>query len=397
MTYKQAVLKFWIESIVVVPLVYIGKCMGYFMPLKKNHRAFLFFSNADLGGAPKVNAQIATVIKELSPLIISSKTPQNNGFAELFHTSGATCMDLHKKIDNKWYHYINIIYRGIIAAWINRSQSPTVFGGECIYFYKIVPHIKKSIPVVELCHLNTWFNYSQPFIKRMNARVFSTRNVMQQLMAQYQKNNIPKKYYERLLFIDNYIDIPAYQMPKNKTLQVLYVGRGAPQKRVPLIAAIAHQLQQQQANVHFSFVGDVENVLNQTQYPYCTFYGNVSDQNQLQQICTQSDVLILTSAYEGLPLVVMQMMAIGRAIVSTAVDGIPDYVKHHHNGLLINAQTDPDIVQEGAACVQKLINDYPYCIQLGKNGRSFAEKHFSKKTFEQQYRKLFDLKSLLSD
>ena len=268
MTYKQAILKYRLESIFTLPLVWVGRLLGILFPLKKKYGAFLFFSSADLGGAPKVNAQIAETIKDLNPLIIFSKKPKNNGFLDLFKIEGVDLLDLYKKIDRKPFHFINIVYRGIIVSWINKQSNPIVFGGECIYFYKIIPHLRKSITTIELCHLNTWFNYSQAFIRYMDKRIFSTRDVMRQLMEQYQQNDIEQEYYDRLLFIDNYIDIPPYNVINNVVLQVLYVGRGAPQKRVHLIVSIAKKLHEQGCPVQFSFVGDVEKVFKTENYPF---------------------------------------------------------------------------------------------------------------------------------
>lgn len=389
MTYRQAILKYRLECIIVLPLVWLGKILGHLKPLKKKHGAFLFFSSADLGGAPKVNAQIADTIRDLNPLIIFSKTPRNNGFAALFDIPGVDIIDLHKKIDNKYLHFINIIYRGIIATWIAKSGKPVVFGGECIYFYKVIPHIKKHIPAIELCHLNTWFNYTQTFIKRIDKRIFSTRDVMRQLIAQYRRQGIAQEYYSRIDFIDNYVDIPPYQQNNNETLQVLYVGRGAPQKRVPLIAAIAEKMHKAKDPVHFSFVGDVEKVITIDNYPFCTFYGNVTDAHKLKEIYHQSDCLILTSAYEGLPLVVMEMMARGKTVLSTNVDGIPDYITHKENGLLITEKEEPKIIGQGAALLNWLINHPEEKRRIEQAAYQYTLLHFSKEVFEKAYRNVF--------
>ncbi len=47
-----------------------------------------------------------------------------------------------------------------------------------------------------------------------------------------------------------------------------------------------------------------------------------------------SDLLVLSSSYEGLPVVVMEALAAGVPIVSTAVGGVPDLVESEWNGIL---------------------------------------------------------------
>jgi glycosyltransferase involved in cell wall biosynthesis len=141
--------------------------------------------------------------------------------------------------------------------------------------------------------------------------------------------------------------------------------------------------------IHFSFVGDVEKVLEAGQFPFCTFYGNVHDESRMQSIYQRSDVLILTSAYEGLPIVVMQMMAFGRVVLSTAVDSIPDYITHRENGLLIQAQTEKEIIDQAVDLLHELVANPSLRLALGKKSRQIALAKFNGEQFCQAYHQLF--------
>lgn len=388
MTYKKAILKRRLEYIGMWPFVLLGKLYGMLFPLKTEHTAFLFFPSADIGGAIKVNADLTNCIVDKKPLIIFSKKPKNNGHRDLFDIPGVQVIDLHKMIDNKLYHFVNFFYRGVIAAWINKVENPVVFGGEGIYFYKIIPHLRKGTRCIELCHLDTWLPYSIGFIDLITCRVFSSISLKKAVEAQYRRNHLPESYFNRLFFVENKIDIPPYKQINNEKLEVVFIGRGAPQKRVPLTAAIAERMHALSAPAHFSFVGDVEAVIDVKKYPYCTFYGNVRDAALMNKIYQNSDVLILTSAYEGLPLVVMQMMAHAKIVLSTAVNAIPDYVRHMENGLLITAIDEAGIVDEGVALLQLLIKEPALKVTLGKRSREIAIEKFSGEVFCKQYRQL---------
>ena len=265
-----------------------------------------------------------------------------------------------------------------------------IFGGECLYFYKVLPHLKKKVRRVELCHLATWLPYSIGFIDLISDRIFSTIKLKEKIIQQYQSNNIKQELYRRLHFIENKIDIPAYHEIHNKNLEVIFVGRGAPQKRVHLIAAIAKEMHEKNYPAHFSFVGDVSNEIAIDEFQYCRFYGNVRDEELLNSIYENADVLVLTSSYEGLPVVVMQMMAYGKVVVSTAVNAIPDYIVHMQNGLLINSIEENDIVKEGIGLLSMLIENPGLKNELGRKSRQIAIEKFNGQLFCKEFSKFFN-------
>jgi glycosyltransferase involved in cell wall biosynthesis len=388
MTYRSAVIKRNIELVLMFPFVVLGKIAGMLFPIKTKHRIFLFFPSADIGGSVKVNIDITECIKDEQPLIIFSKKPKNNQFKPLFESKGARIIDLHKYIDNKLYHFVNFFFRGVLSVWINKEERPVIFGGESLFFYKMLPHVKRKTRKIELCHLNTWIDFSQAFAKYIDIRIFSTPKIKRDVENQYRKNHVPQSLFDKLLFIDNKVDIPPCEEITNSILQVIYVGRGAPQKRVHLIADIARKMQDAGRPVHFSFVGDVENIIPQDVKQYCTLYGNIKDEDKLHELYRKSDVLLLTSAYEGLPIVVMDMMARGKVVISTAVDGIPDYISHGKNGLLIEEKDENKIVERGCVLLNQLIENPALKKQIGLESYQFALTHFSGNTFCKTYRKI---------
>lgn len=388
MTYKQAKTKFFFEKLFVLPFVWLGKIAGNLLPLKDNTGIFLFFPSADIGGAPRVNIDISRCIEDRKPIIIFSKKPKNNLFIEEFRCLNAIIIDLSPYIDNKLFHFVNFFFRGVIAAWVNKNKEPVIFGGECLFFYKLLQHVKRETKRIELSHLPTWIGYTIGHIDRIDMRVFSVLSLKREIEKQYQENHLPASYYDRLYFTDNTIDIPPYAKRYNQRLEVVFIGRGAPQKRVHLIAAIAEKLHQLNANVHFTFVGDVEEIVSPDKYSYCSFRGSIKDQQEMEAIYAESDVLLLTSAYEGLPLVVMKMMAYGKVVISTAVNGIPDYIHHMKNGLLVWENEEEAIIAKSIELLQ-LLNDSPTLRnKLGETSYQIAKEKFNRKEFCLKYREM---------
>jgi glycosyltransferase involved in cell wall biosynthesis len=391
MTYSAAKKKLLIEKIVMYPFVLAGRICGHIFCLNTKHHVFLFFPNGDIGGSPQVNIDLTYCIRDKKPLIIFSKKPGNDKFREKYNIQGVRVWDIHNYIDNKLFHFVNFFFRGLLATWINKQKNAVVFGGESIFFYKMIPHLVRHVHCVELCHLDTWLPYSIGFIDRINRRVFSTEKLKEKVESQYLDNGLPEHYFKKLFFIDNAINIPEYRPVENDQLQVYFIGRGAAQKRVHLIAAIVKKIQAKGLPVKFNFVGDVEKVIDPADYPFCNFFGNVKEEIQMNRIYESADVLLLTSSFEGLPIVVMQMMAHGKVVVSTAVGGIPDYIYNMENGLLITAVDENEIIKEGTTHIETLLQNPELRIKLGEKSREIAIEKFSKSTFCASYHKLLNL------
>lgn len=85
----------------------------------------------------------------------------------------------------------------------------------------------------------------------------------------------------------------------------------------------------------------------------------------------QAMFYITTSLYEGLPIAVLEAMAMGKAIVATDVIGNKDCVIDGENGYLL--ANDADCFAEKAC---NLIEDKQLCEQMGQYSKSLFEKHF---------------------
>jgi L-malate glycosyltransferase len=391
MTYRAAKRKLQLELIGMYPFVLLGKIAGHLFSLKTKHHVFLFFPNGDIGGSPQVNIDLTNCIRSKNPLIIFSKKACNNQFRDKYNIEGVRVIDIHKYTDYKLFHFINFFFRGVLSVWINKQKNAVVLGGESIFFYKVIPHLKPHVHCVELCHLATWLPYSVGFIDRINLRIFSTEKLKERVEEQYRKNNLSSDYFEKLFFIDNAVDIPIYNSKINKELQVYFIGRGALQKRIHLVAAIAASIHNKGLPVKFNFVGDVDKAINPSAFPFCRFYGNIKEETEMKRIYEEADVLLLTSSFEGLPIVVMQMMAYGKVVVSTAVNGIPDYIYHLENGLLINEIEEAEIIKAGAGYIEMLLDNPDLREKLGERSREIAIEKFSKAAFCAGYHKLLKL------
>lgn len=88
-----------------------------------------------------------------------------------------------------------------------------------------------------------------------------------------------------------------------------------------------------------------------------------------------ADTFALPSFIEGLPIALLEAMALGIPSISTSVNGIPEAVKNRETGLLIEAGDSGAL----ANAILDLIRDKELSDKLGQAGREFVIEHFDER------------------
>ena len=391
--YKLLLIKRRIEDVFIFPFILVGRLIALVRPLKKEYRIFFFFPFYHTGGAEKVHAQIANATGGNDCIIFFTKRAADDRFLDEFRKSGCDIKDVSKFTDNKWLYFMNLFYRGMITGYIHRQQQkPIVFNGQCNFGYKISPWIKKDIPQVELIHsLNTFSYIRIPFLPFIGKTVMISQKRVEDHKELYGRYKIPSSLLDKIVHIPNAIKLPRkISVKDDTTFTVLYVGRGTKEKRVKLVAETAKQLYEKKENVAFEIMGDVSMSINKKTYPFIKFYENIHDENMIYDTYSNAHVLILSSATEGFPMVIMEAMAFGCVILSTAVGDIPYHVKNNVNGFLFsNTENESAIIDEATEKIIWLKNNRIELNQMEKNNINYANHNFGIERFNKNYQDLF--------
>jgi len=104
----------------------------------------------------------------------------------------------------------------------------------------------------------------------------------------------------------------------------------------------------------------------------------------IARIMASLDVLVLSSLYEGLPIVILEAMASGRPVVATDVCGIREIVKDGENGYFV-PPGDPEALADK---IISLLKNKGLRERMGKRGRNLSEE-FEESFMLQKINKLY--------
>jgi glycosyltransferase involved in cell wall biosynthesis len=112
-----------------------------------------------------------------------------------------------------------------------------------------------------------------------------------------------------------------------------------------------------------------------------TFLGWRSD---VGMILSASDIAVLCSDNEGMPLALIQASQAGLPIVTTDVGSVSDIVLDGVTGLL--TEVSPNALIQG---VSKLLSDPSLRTRLGKSGQTRAKEFFSSQAMVERHEELY--------
>jgi glycosyltransferase involved in cell wall biosynthesis len=183
----------------------------------------------------------------------------------------------------------------------------------------------------------------------------------------------------------------------NSPIRIIYVGRLIrEQKRVHLFPRILEQLLAADRPFIWRIVGDGpelnwlrQNLASDSPEQKIVFTGGVP-YRRIPELMADSDVFLLPSDYEGLPLSLLEAMANGTVpVVSDLASGIRETIRSD-TGLLVN----PTEIDGYASAILRLESDRNLLSEMSAAGMELARKQFSCEAMAERWlRMLSELKS----
>ena len=167
---------------------------------------------------------------------------------------------------------------------------------------------------------------------------------------------------------------------------ILFVGRLTQIKRPDRLIEIARHLKVSHSNVELLIAGagekftEIQEIATRESLPM-VFLGW---RNDIGRILSASDIAILCSDNEGIPLSLIQASQAGLPIISTNVGSVNDIVIHGETGLLTETNT-----QRLIQAVDELISSPAEMVQFGLVSKARSESHFSLSGMIQAHEELY--------
>jgi glycosyltransferase involved in cell wall biosynthesis len=104
----------------------------------------------------------------------------------------------------------------------------------------------------------------------------------------------------------------------------------------------------------------------------------------------EHDFLLLSSKSAAFPMAIQEAMALGMIVISTQVGGIANHITHLANGILINGESDKEIVNQFDTFINMVITDTNLAENISKNAISYASDHFRFAHFKSSFLNLIE-------
>lgn len=200
----------------------------------------------------------------------------------------------------------------------------------------------------------------------------------------------------RLRTIANGVQVPPLARARQAqpgALRLVTVGRVAAVKNLGLLIRAFAPLAARWPRTSLTIVGDgperagLEELVSTLKLrDSVSFLGFRSD---IDQLLAQSDLFVLSSLSEGIPMSILEAMKAGLAVVSTNVGGVPATVVDGETGLLVESGDEAAMTRALAA----LIEDPDRAEAMGAAGHARARERFSVEAMVAAYENVYAAKS----
>jgi colanic acid/amylovoran biosynthesis glycosyltransferase len=174
----------------------------------------------------------------------------------------------------------------------------------------------------------------------------------------------------------NLFNVVTHKEPGKR---LLFVGRLAAAKGLPILLESLATLQKKHPDILLTVIGDgcdrklLEQLTIKLGLNQNVNYVGYKSQHEVREQLQQTDIFVMSSFAEGIPVVLMEAMASAVPVVATQIAGVSELVEHGVNGYLVTPGDSLSLTEN----IEKLLNSPEIRAKFGTAGREKVEKDFN--------------------
>ncbi len=179
---------------------------------------------------------------------------------------------------------------------------------------------------------------------------------------------------------------------RDRQLKVLFVGRMICAKGPTILLRSVAELRAANQDVQVTFIGDgpdmsaIATEARGLGLEGATRFLGAVGQDEIRAHYEAADAFCLPSFAEGLPVVLMEAMAMRRPVIATRIAGVPELIDDGESGLLVAPGTVPALT----AALTRLLDDIPLRHRLAEAGRHRILEDFDVRANAARLADIFD-------
>ena len=353
----------------------------------KKKKIILYFSGDFAGGAEYMMLNLAPMLKrhEYEPIYVLS------GQGEVYELLDDVPNVYQLKVKsylNKFWPFPYLLNCLKLFFLIKKTNADLILvEGKPLTQVSTISAILAGIPCISYVH----FPPGEYEVKRMFYH-FSTKIMLccDALKSYFIGNSKIDK--EQLVSLPNYVDNKKFKLSRladteDELVTIVLVGHLSKVKGQECLIEATKKLIDQSCKIKILFAGkdNSEDLKNENRLKKITkglgleneivFLGKVSN---VSEVLESSDIFVLPSYKEGMPLVILEAMAAGLPVIASTADGNKDAVVDNETGFLIEAGDVDGLVKK----LKLLIDNRNLRVSMGEAGRKRVSENFTPEVYE---------------